>query len=166
MQELLAGLAAEADIVILDSPPATAVADAAILSTYVDGVLMVVDAGTTRHDPARKAIEALKQVNARVIGVTLIVNRIPRSMRLLPRLRTADLRSAIHDHRCGSGRIKSPHHQTLELPAPLWLRHFDSRPRGSGSALDYSGSPHVTRQCGAPISSQSSISDAVKYLPL
>jgi len=77
MQELLAGLAAEADIVILDSPPATAVADAAILSTYVDGVLLVVDVGTTRRDPARRAIEALKQVNARVIGVTL--NRIPRS---------------------------------------------------------------------------------------
>ena len=76
MQELLAGLEAEADIVILDSPPATEVADAAILSTYVDGVLLVVDAGTTRRDLARKAIEALKQVNARVIGVAL--NRIPR----------------------------------------------------------------------------------------
>jgi len=77
MQELLARLEAEADIVILDSPPATSVADAAILSTYVDGVLLVVDAETTRHDWARKAIEALKQVNARVIGVAL--NRVPRS---------------------------------------------------------------------------------------
>ena len=77
MQELLAGFEAEADIVVLDSPPATAVADAAILSTYVDGVLLVVDAGTTRRDPARKALEALKQVNARVIGVVL--NRIPHS---------------------------------------------------------------------------------------
>ena len=76
MQELLAGLQMEADIVILDSPPATAVADAAILSTYVDGVLLVVDAGSTRRGPARKACEALKQVNARVIGVTL--NRMPR----------------------------------------------------------------------------------------
>jgi polysaccharide biosynthesis transport protein len=76
MQELLAELEAEADIVILDSPPATAVADAAILSTYVDGVLLVVDAGSTRRDPARKACEALKQVNAPVIGVTL--NRMPR----------------------------------------------------------------------------------------
>jgi Mrp family chromosome partitioning ATPase len=77
MEELLAGFEAEADIVIVDSPPATAVADAAILSTYVDGVLLVVDAGTTRRDPARKALEALKQVNAQVIGVVL--NRIPHS---------------------------------------------------------------------------------------
>jgi succinoglycan biosynthesis transport protein ExoP len=76
MRKLLAELEAEADIVILDSPPATAVADAAILSTYVDGVLLVMDAGSTRRDPARKACEALKQVNARVIGVTL--NRMPR----------------------------------------------------------------------------------------
>jgi succinoglycan biosynthesis transport protein ExoP len=76
MRELLAGLYAEADIVILDSPPATFVADAAILSAYVDGVLLVVDAGSTRRGPAQRAMEALKQVNARVIGVTF--NRMPR----------------------------------------------------------------------------------------
>jgi polysaccharide biosynthesis transport protein len=76
MRELLSGLQAEADIVILDSPPVTAVADAAILSTEVDAVLLVVDAGSTRRGPARRALEALKQVNARVIGVTL--NRMPR----------------------------------------------------------------------------------------
>ena len=76
MRELLSGLQAEADMVILDSPPATAVADAAILSTQVDAVLLVVDAGSTRRVLARRAIEALKQVNARVIGVTL--NRMPR----------------------------------------------------------------------------------------
>jgi succinoglycan biosynthesis transport protein ExoP len=72
----LSGLQAEADIVIVDSPPATAVADAAILSTQVDAVLLVVDVGSTRRVLARRALEALKQVNARVIGVTL--NRMPR----------------------------------------------------------------------------------------
>ena len=38
---------AEADILIIDSPPATAFADAALLSTQVNGVLLVIDAGRT-----------------------------------------------------------------------------------------------------------------------
>ena len=39
-------------------------------------MLLVVDAGSTRRGAAQRAMEALKQVNARVIGVTL--NRMPR----------------------------------------------------------------------------------------
>jgi Mrp family chromosome partitioning ATPase len=75
MKELLAELAALADIIVLDSPPATALADAAILSTQCDGVLMVLDSGSTRREVARRAVEALRRVNTRVIGVLL--NRMP-----------------------------------------------------------------------------------------
>jgi len=77
MRELLAALHAETDILIVDSPPATAFADAALLSTQVNGVLLVIDAGRTRRDIARKAIDALKHVNAPILGVLL--NRMPRS---------------------------------------------------------------------------------------
>ena len=77
MRELLAALQAETDILVVDSPPATAFADAALLSTQVSGVLLVIDAGTTRRDTARKAIDALKHVNAPILGVLL--NRMPRS---------------------------------------------------------------------------------------
>lgn len=75
MRELMTKLQAEADVVVLDSPPATMLADAAILSTITDGVLLVVEAGKTRMDTAIRAVDALKQVNARIIGVLL--NRMP-----------------------------------------------------------------------------------------
>lgn len=75
MKELLADLTAGADIVLLDSPPATALADATILSTQCDGVLLVLDCGITRREVARRALEALRRVNARVVGALL--NRMP-----------------------------------------------------------------------------------------
>ncbi len=75
MKELLAELTALADIVVLDSPPATALSDAAILSTQCDGVLLVLDSGKTRREVAKRALEALKRVNARVVGALL--NRMP-----------------------------------------------------------------------------------------
>ena len=77
MRDLLAALQAETDILIVDSPPATAFADAALLSTQVSGVLLVIEAGRTRRDMARKALDALKHVNAPILGVLL--NRMPRS---------------------------------------------------------------------------------------
>jgi non-specific protein-tyrosine kinase len=75
MAELLEVLKAEADAVLLDSPPVTALSDTAILSTQVDGVLLVVDAGATRKETARRAVEALTRVKAHIVGVLL--NRMP-----------------------------------------------------------------------------------------
>jgi Mrp family chromosome partitioning ATPase len=71
MKSLLARLQEQADIVILDSPPIEAVVDPIILSTEVDGVLLVVRLGKTRRDTARRALHALQQVNARVLGMAL-----------------------------------------------------------------------------------------------
>jgi succinoglycan biosynthesis transport protein ExoP len=76
MREVLAGLVELADIVIVDSPPILAVADAAILASEIDGVLMVLDAGTTRREIAQRALASLQQVQAGVIGAVL--NRVPR----------------------------------------------------------------------------------------
>lgn len=75
MRDLLARLSAEADILLLDSPPVVILADASVLSTQVDGVLLVIDAGTTRRDVARHAVETLRGVNARIVGV--LMNRVP-----------------------------------------------------------------------------------------
>jgi capsular exopolysaccharide synthesis family protein len=62
---------AQADVVLFDSPPVLAVTDATILSTKVRGVLLVLDAGTTRTDVARQGQEALTQVGASILGVVL-----------------------------------------------------------------------------------------------
>jgi capsular exopolysaccharide synthesis family protein len=76
MGRLVASLAELADVVIYDSPPALAVADATVLSNQVDGVVLVTQAGQTRRDAARQAIENLQQANAHLLGG--ILNRASR----------------------------------------------------------------------------------------
>ena len=59
------------DYVLVDSPPLLAVTDAAVLSTQVDGVLMVVSSQVTKKEMAKEAKEQLVKANARIIGVIL-----------------------------------------------------------------------------------------------
>ncbi|MDW8267997.1 MAG: polysaccharide biosynthesis tyrosine autokinase [Anaerolineae bacterium] len=75
MRELVQALSAQADIVLFDSPPVTALADAAILGSQMDGVLLVISAGQTRREMARRTMAALERVRARVVGAVL--NRLP-----------------------------------------------------------------------------------------
>lgn len=75
MRQLLEQLRERADIILLDSPPVTALSDATILSTQSDGVLLIVNSGRTRGEMARRAVAALRQVNAHLIGALL--NRMP-----------------------------------------------------------------------------------------
>jgi non-specific protein-tyrosine kinase len=71
MEAALAALKARADVVLLDAPPVIAVTDTAVLSTKVDGVLIVVSAGRTRREHALQAKELLERVHARVLGAVL-----------------------------------------------------------------------------------------------
>ena len=75
MRKLLHTLAQQADVVLLDSPPLLAVADAIALAQAVDGVLLVVVAGRTQRQTARQAVEGLRQVGANLVGVVL--NAVP-----------------------------------------------------------------------------------------
>ena len=59
------------DYVFIDAPPVLAVTDASILSTQVDGVILVVRSATTRIDLAREAKNQFAKANARLIGVVL-----------------------------------------------------------------------------------------------
>ncbi|MBI3978842.1 MAG: CpsD/CapB family tyrosine-protein kinase [Chloroflexi bacterium] len=71
LSQILDRLSAVADYVLLDSPPVIAVTDAAVLASKVDGVLLVVRAGKTKREMARKAKQLLEKVNARLVGVVL-----------------------------------------------------------------------------------------------
>lgn len=73
MVEILNELKRKADYVVIDSPPMLSVADATILASRVDGVLLVVDAGFTRRGVAKRTKEALQGIGANVVGV--VVNR-------------------------------------------------------------------------------------------
>ena len=75
MRTVLERLVADADLVIVDSPPLQAVTDAAILASITDGTLFVVDAGRTRRGAVRSGREALAKADARTLGVAL--NRLP-----------------------------------------------------------------------------------------
>lgn len=59
------------DIVIFDTPPVIPVADAQILASQVDGVLLVVNSGKTKQDLAYKAKNLLDKVNANILGTVL-----------------------------------------------------------------------------------------------
>jgi capsular exopolysaccharide synthesis family protein len=59
------------DMVLMDTPPVLAAADAALTAARCDGVLLVVRAGVTDRRLALRAREALENVHARVLGAVL-----------------------------------------------------------------------------------------------
>jgi Mrp family chromosome partitioning ATPase/uncharacterized protein involved in exopolysaccharide biosynthesis len=71
MRVLLQELAKSFDLVILDTPPVLATADAGILASLADGVLLVVRAGQTDRVAAKRAHQQLVNVGARVVGTVL-----------------------------------------------------------------------------------------------
>ncbi len=75
MRTVLERLKAEGDLLILDSPPIQAVTDAAILSSFLDATLLVIDARRSRRRTVRPACETLTRAGAKVLGAVL--NRMP-----------------------------------------------------------------------------------------
>lgn len=71
MNDIIGVLKARAAYVLFDAPPALAASDAIVLSTKVDGVLLVVRANDTRRDNVTSARHAFEQVHARVVGAVL-----------------------------------------------------------------------------------------------
>jgi capsular exopolysaccharide synthesis family protein len=65
------------DFVIIDCPPALPVTDASIVSTKVDGVIIVVETGKTRKNQFYGVREGITQVGGIVLGA--ILNKIPYS---------------------------------------------------------------------------------------
>jgi non-specific protein-tyrosine kinase len=71
MAELLEKLAADADLILVDSPPVLSIADTGALTSWVDGVLFVVASGETRAETAQQALSRLNQVGANMVGAVL-----------------------------------------------------------------------------------------------
>src|SRR3972149_828107 len=74
MKELIEHLLEEYDHVILDGPPIAGFADSRLLSSVVDGVLLVTSIGITQRQTLRSSIEDILRVRGRIIGT--IVNRL------------------------------------------------------------------------------------------
>ena len=71
MKGLLCSLEERFDYIILDSPPLVTVTDSIILSTLVDGVILVVKSGQSKSALVGRVCQSLSSVGAKVLGVTL-----------------------------------------------------------------------------------------------
>ncbi len=75
MDEAFGKLKGLVDIVIIDSPPFV-LADASLLASKADGVLVVIRPAHTQELAARTVLEQLKRVGANVVGI--VFNRLSR----------------------------------------------------------------------------------------
>ena len=71
MERFIAGLKEKFEIIIIDTPPMTAVTDALLLSQFVDGVMLVTRAGITPRQIIKTSLEQLQAAKATILGVVL-----------------------------------------------------------------------------------------------
>ena len=71
MKQLIEMAKAQFDVVLFDSPPLIAMADASILASELDTVLLVLQAGKTKRQVANQAKEMLERLNINIFGVVL-----------------------------------------------------------------------------------------------
>jgi polysaccharide biosynthesis transport protein len=71
MRRLLKTLRDKFTHVIVDSPPAISFTDASIISTFVDGVILVVHSGRSSRAVVRRAKQQLLDIGANIFGVVL-----------------------------------------------------------------------------------------------
>jgi non-specific protein-tyrosine kinase len=72
--QLIQALEEQCDQLIIDTPPVLPVTDAVALSSRVDACILVAMAGRSKKRQLHRAIQALRQVNAPIMG--LVVNAI------------------------------------------------------------------------------------------
>jgi capsular exopolysaccharide synthesis family protein len=71
MQSLITLLGKKYDIIIYDAAPILSVADAQIISTRIDGTILVVRNNKTEKDAVVQSIKQLKHVDGHIIGTIL-----------------------------------------------------------------------------------------------
>jgi capsular exopolysaccharide synthesis family protein len=71
MKEMLRILSQRYDHILIDSPPLMHVTDPVIISTLVDGVILVVHGGKSTREVVKRARQDLASVGAKVFGVVL-----------------------------------------------------------------------------------------------
>ncbi|MFQ5664901.1 MAG: CpsD/CapB family tyrosine-protein kinase [Candidatus Binatia bacterium] len=71
LDALLTRLRSQFDFIVIDGPPVNQYADASVLATKVDGVILVVEADSTPVVDAETAKRQLDKVGTRILGVVL-----------------------------------------------------------------------------------------------
>jgi polysaccharide chain length determinant protein (PEP-CTERM system associated) len=71
MRILIERLKETYDVILFDSPPVVAVTDAAVLSTQIDGTILIVSSGETTRNAENRAKTLLNNVQAQILGAVL-----------------------------------------------------------------------------------------------
>jgi receptor protein-tyrosine kinase len=86
MKALSAELREEFDFVIVDAPPLTRYADAIALGQLSDGIVLVLEAESTRREAALAAVENLRSSKIPILGAVLNKRRFPIPEKIYNRL--------------------------------------------------------------------------------
>ena len=78
MSDVLKNAAANYDLVMLDTSPISAFADAITLSRYTDGILLVVHPNITPKSPLLRAVAELRESGASILGVVVNETQDPK----------------------------------------------------------------------------------------
>ena len=74
MEQLLKDLRQQFDFIVLDSPPLLAFTDAIVLSTLVDGIVLVAESGVTPRSALTRSYRMLQDAGGKVLGT--VVNKM------------------------------------------------------------------------------------------
>ena len=135
MRSTLNHLASRFDYVVIDSPPTLPVTDAVVLSSLVDGAIVVVGSGIVQRDQLAHTLESLESVAGRVLG--LVLNRVPAEARPAPTAPTPTRRP--RTRRPGASASGSSRSEPVRRPA----RRVGSAGAGVGRATQR---PHDRHQ--------------------
>ncbi|MHC5251606.1 CpsD/CapB family tyrosine-protein kinase [Listeria kieliensis] len=69
LEDIIAELKEQFDMIIIDTPPILAVTDALVLSKFVDRCVMVVKNNYSRKDEVKKSINLLSELDSKYLGV-------------------------------------------------------------------------------------------------
>jgi len=138
MAEIIMDLKRIADVVIFDSPPALAFADAIVLSNQVDGVIVVVRAGKSKRDAVNQTLVDLQNANAHVLGS--IFNEAPGSdtfavnkVHMQERLQLALSEASIKKENVGSVQPHDLYRSTVPLTEELEIAGLDNGANGTNA---------------------------------
>jgi capsular exopolysaccharide synthesis family protein len=81
MRDLISNLGNEYDLVIFDAPGILMVTDAAVLATRIGGTILTVWLGRTTRGAVRRSVQALTDLDARLLGAAVLAGRSRRAKR-------------------------------------------------------------------------------------
>lgn len=76
---IIGELEGQFDIILFDSPPSAALADASIISRFTDATILVVSAGFVHYADVKNSKENLQKVGANILGI--VMNNVTRHTR-------------------------------------------------------------------------------------